>query len=176
MKIPLEMVVVLILAQGLMGCEGRSAALPIAPTATPLPVTPVAPALSMAGQEQWKLAGTYMGHTGPEGCISPFSGASGTSIDSVMVIERSGESVHFFTEHDHYIGGVVGDEFSATETEDPGGVWNCGAARLRYRFEGRVSGRFSPDGRSLTGEEVAVFRLESGETISRRWAWIAARY
>lgn len=176
MTIPLEMVVVLIFAQSLMGCEGHSAVLPIAPTATPLSVASAAPALSTAGREQWKLAGTYMGHTGPEACISPVSATSGKSIDSVLVIERSGESIHFFTEHDHYIGGVVGDEFSATETEDPGGMWECGAARLRFRFEGRVSGHFSPDGRSLTGEEVAVFRLESGETISRRWAWIAARY
>lgn len=173
-RIPLE-IVVLILAHGLMGCDGRSV-LPIAPSATPLPVPPPRPAASSTvGQEFWELTGTYVGHTGPEACISPVAETAGKPIRSVLVIQRSGESIHVLTDHDHYIGTVVADEFSATETEDTGGMWDCGAARLRYRFEGRVSGRFSTDGRSLSGEEVALFRLESGATIRRSWDWIAIR-
>jgi hypothetical protein len=174
MRIPIE-VVVLIVAQGLMGCDGRPAALPIAPSPTEVPVSLSAQTPGTAGQEQWKLTGTYIGHSGPEACISPVSVTAGQPVHSVLVIQRSGESVQFFTEHDHYIGSVVGDEFIANETQDPGGLWDCAAARIPFRFEGRVSGRFSPDGRSLTGEEAAVFMLESGETIKRRWAWIAAR-
>lgn len=175
MRIPLG-IVALMLAQGLVGCDSRSVVLPIAPSATRETVTPL-PAVtpSAAGQEQWILTGTYIGHSGPEACISPFAATAGKPIDAVLGIQRSGESIHFFTEHDHYIGTVVAGEFSATETQDPAGMWDCGAERRPFRFEGRVSGRFSTDGRTLMGEEVALFRFNSGETIIRRWHWIAAR-
>jgi len=175
MRTPLG-IAMLALAPGLVGCDSRSAALPIAPSATPAAVTaPPSAAPSPVGQEQWILTGTYMGHTGPEACISPVSATAGKPISSVLTIQRSGDSIHFLTEHDQYTGTVMADEFSATETFDPGGLWDCGSERRPYRFEGSVSGLFSEDGRSLTGEEVALFRLNSGETISRRWHWIATR-
>jgi hypothetical protein len=168
-------IVALALALGLVACESHSVAVPISPsalqTATPLPLlTPGA-----VGHEQWILTSTYIGHAGPEACISPFSGTAGKPIDGGLGIQRDGESIHFLTEHDHYIGTLIADEFSATETQDPGGMWDCGAERRPFRFEGSVSGRFSADGRMLAGEEVALFRFSTGETISRRWHWIAAR-
>ena len=86
---------------------------------------------------------------------------------------RSGGAITVVTDHDQYMGAVVANEYSATDGD--GGTWKCGAARLAFRSEGHVSGRFSADGRSLTGEEGVVFRLESGETITRRWDWTGTR-
>jgi hypothetical protein len=170
-------IAVLVLTHALLGCDTRSTGLrlPTAASATPPTVTP-SPSLSTSIRpEQWILIGTYMGHTGPATCISPFSGIPVEPISSVLTVQRTGPSIQLSTEHDHYIGSVVADQFSATETADPGGLWNCGAEQRPFRFEGAVTGQFSADGRSLVGEEVALFRLSSVETISRRWHWSATR-
>ena len=173
MRLPAGLLV-LVLAHGLVGCDSESPRLPIAPTSTPLPAAPP-PAPGTVAQERWNLTGTYMGHNGPERCIPPFDGNVRKEPDSVLVIQRFGESIHLRTDHNHYVGTVVADGFSATDNDDSGATWQCGEAQLHYRTEGRVSGRFSGDGRALTGEEVALFRLESGETITRHWAWSATR-
>lgn len=171
MRISAGFLVLALAAPGLAGCDSHSSSLLTAPTPavlpTPLPVASVP-------QELWSVTGTYAGHTGPAACIPPFDGnAVQTPINGVIVILRSGESLTVVTEHDRYVGAVVADEYYATDSD--AGIWQCGAARLSFRTEGYVSGRFSADGRSLTGEEGVVFRLESGETITRRWNWSGTR-
>lgn len=163
--------VLLVLAHGVGGCNSQS---PTTPTST-LSTEAPPPVPSMPADEPWNLTSIYLGHTGPEACIPPFDGVPRQPFDSVLSVRRSVESIHFLTEHNHYVGAVVGDEFSAMENDDSGGTWQCGTARLRFRTEGSVSGRFSGDGRTLVGEEVAVFLLESGETIRRQWSWHATR-
>jgi hypothetical protein len=163
--------VLVLAAAGLAGCDSHSSTLLTAPSPAVLPTPLPAPSVP---QELWNVTGTYAGHTGPAACIPPFDGnAVQTPMNGVIVILRSGESIQVLTEHDHYIGAVVADQFSATDSDE--GTWQCGAVRLRFRTEGHVSGRFSADGRSLTGEEGVVFRLESGETITRRWDWKGTR-
>jgi hypothetical protein len=166
-------ILVLVLVQGVAGCDSHSAVLPTVPTSTSLPGA--SPAPGAVGQERWNLTGTYIGHTGPIACIPPFDGVPRNPFDSVLLIQRSDESIHLFTDHNHYVGTVVADELFATESDDSGATWQCGEARLHYRTEGHVSGRFSADGRVLTGEEVALYRLDSGETIRRHWIWSATR-
>jgi hypothetical protein len=167
---------VLALVLGLAGCDSQSP-ITTSPTSISLPaaVSPVpSPPPVVGTQEQWNLTGTYLGHTGPGDCMPPFDG-NARPVDSVLLIERAGESVQFRTEHNHYRGTLVANEFSATDNDDAGGTWQCGGRQLRFRTEGSVSGRFSADGRALTGVEVALFRLESGETIRREWSWSATR-
>ena len=177
MRIPLG--IAMMLAQVSIACDSRLPMfqVPTSPNATPsaffTPPSTTSNAANTGGPEHWLLTGTYMGHIGPENCISPYTGDAGTSTVSVLGIQRSGEWIQFSTDHDNYVGTVVAGEFSASETEDPGGLWVCGSERRLFRFEGIVSGRFSTDGRSLAAEEVALFRLDSGETISRRWRWVA---
>ena len=168
MRLPIG--IVLLLALGQAGCDSHSSVLSTAPTPSP-----VAPALVQSvPQEIWILTGTYAGHTGPAACIPPFDATVvQTPITGPIVIQRSGESIDVITEHDHYVGTVVADAYSATDSDV--GTWQCGAVRFSFRTEGHVSGHFSADGRSLTGEEGVVFRLESGETITRRWEWRASR-
>jgi hypothetical protein len=95
--------------------------------------------------------------------------------DSVLLIQRSDESMRFFTaDHNNYVGTVAGNEFVATDFE-AGPTLQCGESRLHFRTEARVSGQFSSDGRSLVGTETSVFLLESGRTITRHWDWQASR-
>jgi hypothetical protein len=172
MTIRLPIGIVLVLALEQAGCDSHSSVLSTAPTPTPSSVAPT-PVQSIP-QETWILTGTYAGHTGPAACIPPFEATVvQTPITGPVVIQRSGESIDVITEHDHYKGTVVADAYFATDSDV--GTWQCGAVRLSFRTEGHVSGHFSTDGRSLTGEEGVVFWLESGETITRRWEWRASR-
>lgn len=181
MRLPLA-ISALMLAQISLACDTGSPMrrLPTSPNATPSafiapPSTVPSPDSNASGAEHWLLTGTYIGHTGPENCISPYTGNRGTPTVSALSIQRSGEWIRVSTEHDDYMGTVVADEFSVSETEQTSGLWDCGSERRPFRFEGFVSGRFSTDGRSLAAEEVALFRLDSGETITRRWRWAATR-
>jgi hypothetical protein len=165
-------ILVVVLASTLGGCDSSSAKLPTVPSVAVPPTT--TPPLPSVPPELWSVTVTYAGHTGPAACLPPFDGnVVQTPITGVIGMFRSGTSLTVVTEHDQYKGAVVADGYSATDSD--GGTWQCGAARLTFRSEGFVSGRFSTDGRSLTGEEGVVFRLESGETITRRWDWKGTR-
>ena len=170
-------VLLLVLACWVASCNGPSSAPLTTPTQTPSPAPASLPPIPLGpiDGERWNLAGTYIGHTGPEACLPPFDGVPREPGHSVLVMKRSGDSLELWTEHDHYVGTVSQGDFLAVEIDDAGSTWQCGDRRLRFRYEGKVSGRFSEDGRALTGEEAAVFHLESGETIRRRWSWNAVR-
>jgi hypothetical protein len=165
-------ILVVVLACTLAGCDSSSAKLSTAPSVAVLPTT--ARPLPSVSQELWNVTVTSAGYTGPAACLPPFDGnVVHTPITGVIVMLRSGASITVVTEDDQYMGAVVANEYSATNSGH--GNVQCGAARLAFRSEGHISGRFSTDGRSLTGEEGSVFRLESGETIARRWDWTGTR-
>src|SRR5437764_8150542 len=123
MRLPIG--IVLLLALGQAGCDGHLLVLPTAPT--PSPVVP-APVQSVP-YETWILTGTYAGHTGPAACIPPFDATVvQLPVTGPVLIYRSGELIDVMTEHDHYIGTVVADAYSATDSDV--GTWQCGAVRL----------------------------------------------
>jgi len=159
-----------LIAAAASACDAK---LPAAPTPSPSAGAP--PPLVQSGSgEIWNLTGTYGGHTGPAACIPPFDASIVQApIVGTIRIQRSGGSIDVITEHDHYTGTVAADAYVATDSDT--GTWQCGAARLSFRAEGHVSGAFSADGRSLSGEEGVTFQLESGDTITRRWIWAATR-
>ena len=161
--------VVFLLINSVIGCGGGLAQLPAAPTsvASSVPAT--------GAQERWTLTRTFTGHTGSEGCSLALDAIDRAASDSELLLQRSGASMRFFTaDHNTYLGTVAGNEFLVTEFE-AGPTLQCGEARLSFRTEARVSGRFSSDSRSLVGTETSVFILESGRTISRQWDWQARR-
>jgi hypothetical protein len=159
-----------VLAEGAAGC-GSSSSSPIAPTPPAQQTQPPA----QQTQERWSLTRTFTGHTGSEGCTIALDTIATVS-DSVLLIQRSGPSMRFFTaDHNNYVGAVAGNEFVATEVEDFGSTLQCGEDRVRFRTEARVSGRLSSDGMALVGEETSVFFLQSGKTITRHWDWQARR-
>jgi len=159
----------------MVGCSGSSSPLPAAPTSAASPAIP-SPVSATTPQERWNLTRTFTGHAASEGCTLAFDAINRTAADSVLLIQRYGAFVHFFTaDHNNYGGTLAGNEFFVTETEDSGSTLQCGEARLRFRTEARVSGRFSSDGSVLVGEETSVFLFESGKTIVRHWDWQAKR-
>ena len=162
--------VVFLALSGLMGCSGGLSQLPAAPT----PAASI-PSSVPAAQERWNLTRRFTGHTGSEGCTLALDSIDSAASESVLLIQRSDASMHFLTaDHNKYVGLLAGNEFLATESES-GSTLECGDARIRFRTEARVSGQFSPDGRSLVAKETSVFVLESGKTITRHWDWQARR-
>jgi hypothetical protein len=125
--------------------ELTTAPSPEAPT--PVPSVP---------QDIWIPMATYAARTGPVTCIQPFDATvTQTPVTVRIAIERSGDTIDVITEHDRYVGTVVTDAYSATDSDV--GTWQCGAVQLNYRSEGHVSGHFSADGGSLMGEEGPCF-------------------
>ncbi len=171
----IAIIIVLIASNCVVGCRDGSSQLPTAPTSAASPTIP-SPVPATGAQERWNLTRTFTGHTGSEGCTLALDTIGRVVVDSVLLIQRSGASMRLFTaDHNTYVGTAAGNEFFATEIEDFGSPLQCGEARLRFRTEARVSGRFSSDGSALTGEETSVFLLESGKTITRHWDWQARR-
>src|SRR5688572_17850906 len=127
-------IVVVMLALAVVGCNTHS---PTGPTALTSIVFPSghppspAPAPDTGQQERWTLAATYTGHTGPEACIPPYDGTVRPTSNTLMFIRRSGESIELSTDHTHYVGTVIADEFAATDSDESGGTWQCGKATLR---------------------------------------------
>ena len=172
-------ILVVVLTLGIAGCDRDSQpplTFPFNVPPQPPPATPVQLPVPVP-RERWNLAETYAGHSGPPDCITPYSGKASTPIESVIMMIRSGESIEVWTsgEQDYYVGTIAGDGFLASENyEEPRETWLCGErGRFHYRVEAYLSGHFSGDGRALTGEAVALMRLESADTITRGWAWNA---
>ena len=171
-------ILVLGLAHGLVGCDRDSQPPLTFPFNVPPPATAVPVELPVPVLKRWNLATTYLGNSGPPACIKPFSGIAGTPIESVIIMHRSAESLEVWTaQGDYYVGTIAGDDFVASESyEEPKETWLCGEqGRFHYRVEEYLSGHFSVDGRALMGEQVALIRLESGETITQRWEWSASQ-
>src|ERR1700730_6997734 len=127
-------IVVLVLTQGLAGCGSHSAALPTAPTSTPLSaVLPPAPAPGTVAGERWNLTATFRSVTGPEACVSS---TTQMNFSWLMTIERSGESIHLILVGDpsdryEYEGTVVADVLTAASNSFPGAIL-CGGSRFDY--------------------------------------------
>jgi hypothetical protein len=104
----------------------------------------------------------------------------GTSTDWLMAIQRSGESIRLvydvrnfpFLDVTH-AGKVMADDVVAA-SEGWSGAFGCGGVRYEFRFKAKVAGRFSADGRTLSGAEVWSYRLTSGDTVSLHFDWSAS--
>lgn len=171
---PIAITLILLGPSCMVGCSGGSSPLPATPTPAASPAIP-SPVPAAGTQERWNLTRRFTGHTGSEGCTLAFDALAGTE-DSVLLIQRTGASMHVLTaDHYNYRGTLAGNEFLVTVIEDFGSNLQCGDARLRFRTEARVLGRFSSDGSVLIGEETSVFFVASGKTIVRHWDWQATR-
>ena len=165
--------VVFVVLTCVMGC-GDGVPLPAAPTSVASSTIP-SPAPASGAQERWNLTRTFTGVTGAQGCTLAVDAIGRAASDSVLLVQRWDASMRLLTaDHNTYVGTLTGNEFSATESE-AGSTLECEGARIRFRTEAHVSGRFSSDGRALVGQETSVFLFESGRTITRRWDWQARR-
>ena len=149
---------------------------PFMPPVTPTPpASPPTPDLLALHDETWRLTAVLTAVTG-EAC----SGAPpiGTTHTGQMAGARSSTAVRFLywvsnypSDDVRYTGSLHGDEFHAESGPHSVGFPRCEG---RGTFEGRVSGRFSNDGRHLEATETWSYRFPLSEfqfTIS----WSADR-
>ena len=142
--------------------------------------------------QQWNIIGNITALTG-DACWSPVtpdnplydvlqnrSGDPLTGADYFwdLLLDRSGEQLWLrfgnFDDFADYVGTVSGNEFTAVQTEPISTRIGCtDARRSAVVVTGRMAGRFTDDGRSLTAEQVASYTLDDGGTFEVHSRWRA---
>jgi Tol biopolymer transport system component len=145
---------------------------PIAPTP---PI--VAPNPPIYPPESWKLTASITSVT-PHRCWRDLTGLTS---DSAMIVHRA-EAMRLFVYWDptdgiEYLGSLSGQDFSLVASFNRGNPFPLGCQSgggIQVILTGRVSGRFSDDGRSLSAEEVATYLVVgTGEQVDIRSRWAA---
>ena len=76
-----------------------------------------------------------------------------------------------------YVGSLSGQDFSLAGSFNRGSSFSLGCAsggQVEVILSGRVSGRFSDDGRSISAEEVVTYLVvKTGERVDVRHRWTA---
>jgi hypothetical protein len=176
-------IVAVLLIHLLVACDNPSPVGPRPPEAPRPPAArPVPPAVN---GEQWDLTTAITSISGPKECVA--AGTYDPAIDvsdSLLTIERSGDSMHLITrsiqnsaDTYEYTVIVAGTDFSGSGATMPSGYFTCGPSGRDdvYRGEDHLVGRFSADGKTLSADQELVFQLTSGNVITYHFAWTAAR-
>jgi hypothetical protein len=106
---------------------------------------------------------------------------TGLTYDFALIVDRD-EPMRLLVYWDptdgiEYVGSLSGQDFSLAGSFNRGNSFNLGCLSggpLEVILTGRVSGRFSDDGRSLAAEEVLSYVLvRTGEQVDVRYRWAA---
>ena len=153
--------------------DGPVVSNPIAPK-PPILETPPKPPLYPP--ESWTLNASFTSVT-PHPC---WRDLTGRTFDYVLAVRRA-EAMRLFVYWDptdgmEYVGSLSGQDFSLAGI-NPGGSFSIGCASGgsgEVILSGRVSGRFSDDGRSISAEEVLSYLVvRTGEQVDVRYRWAA---
>ena len=152
--------------------EGRTAvANPIAPSIE----TP--PNATLYPPESWTLTASITSMT-PHRCWRDLTGLTS---EYKMVVRRA-EEIRLLVYWDptdgiEYVGSLSGQDFSVAGRFNNGNPFSLGCASgggVGVVLTGHVSGRFSDDGRSISGEEVLSYLVvTTGEQVDVRYRWDA---
>ena len=155
--------------------EGRTVVPnPIVPT-PPIRETPPQPRLYPP--ESWTLAASVTSVT-PHPCWRDLTGLTD---DYALIVSRA-EAMRLFVYWDptdgiEYAGSLSGQDFSLAGDFNRGRSFPLGCLRgglVEVILTGRVSGRFSDDGRSIAAEEVLTYLVvKTGEQVDVRYRWAA---
>ena len=155
--------------------EGRTVVSnPIAPS-PPITVTPPKP--PTYPPESWTLTASVTSVT-PHRCWKDLTGLTS---DFALIVHRA-EAMRLFVYWDptdgiEYVGTLSGQDFSLAGDFNRGNPFPIGCASgggVEVILTGRVSGRFSDDGRSLSAEEVlSYYYVRTGEQVDVRYRWAA---
>jgi hypothetical protein len=156
------------------GCEAdRRIRSPVSPSPAVATVPPV-PDPSPAG-ERWKLTTTIVAL---EGSACFWRQPAGTRFENwTLSVERIESLVRFVYDvnnpHDNllFVGTVNGQSFSAA-SESYRGFWPCAGS---VTLSSSVVGSFSTDGRTLSGRERLVYRVDGGGDLVVSFEWNATR-
>jgi hypothetical protein len=147
---------------------------PIAPN-PPIVVTPPKPPIYPP--ESWTLTASVTSVT-PHPC---WRDLTGLTTEYALIVRRA-EAMRLFVYWDitdgiEYVGSLSGQDFSLAGVFNHGSSFPLGCASgggVEVILTGRVSGRFSDDGRSLSAEEVLSYLVvRTGEQVDVRSRWAA---
>ena len=155
--------------------EGRTAVSnPISPT-PPTPATPPKPSPPLYPPESWTLTASITSVT-PHPC---WRDLTGLTYDYKLVVHRA-ETMRLLVYWDptdgiEYVGTLSGQDFALAGDFNRGNSFPMGCPSSgSVILTGRVSGRFSDDGCSISAEEVlSYFYVGSGEKVDVRYRWAA---
>jgi hypothetical protein len=78
-----------------------------------------------------------------------------------------------------YSGTTTGEEFTARQRDPLEGLpagFDCSGTRIiQLPGVSNLSGRFATDGQTMSGTELNVYPLNTGETVTYQWNWQATR-
>jgi hypothetical protein len=143
---------------------------PIAPSVE-TPKSPTYP------PESWKLITTVISVTAHP-CWRDLTGLT----SELAMIVRRAETMHLSVYWDptdgiDYFGSLSGQDFSVAGRFNNGNSFHIGCASgggVGVILTGRVSGRFSDDGRSISAEEVLSYLVVgTGDRVDVRYRWAA---
>jgi hypothetical protein len=106
---------------------------------------------------------------------------TGLTYDYALIVRRA-ETMRLFVYWDptdgiEYVGSLSGQDFSLTGDFNRGSSFPLGClsgGQVEVILTGRVSGRFSDDGRSISAEEVLSYLVvRTGEQVDVRYRWAA---
>jgi hypothetical protein len=147
---------------------------PIAPSPLSFETAPKPP---LYPPDSWRLAASVTSVT-PHPCFRDLTGLTSNWVLGV----RRAEAMRLFVYWDptdgmEYVGSLSGQDFSLAADFNRGNSFSIGCAsggQVEVILSGRVSGRFSDDGRSITAEEVISYLVvRTGEQVDVRWRWAA---
>ena len=162
------------------GCgAGRGPSSPVSPSATvlPSPTPPPSPTVldrNPAG-ELWSLTTTIVSL---EGAACFWTQPVGARFDNwTLSVERSGAQVRFVYDihnpHDNssFVGSIKEQSFTAV-SDTSRSSWQCARD---VTISSSVVGSFSSDGRTLSGRERLMYRVNGGSDLIITFDWNAAR-
>ena len=147
---------------------------PIAPN-PPILETPPKPPIYPP--ESWTLTASVTSVT-PHPCWRDLTGLTS---DWALIVRRA-EAMRLFVYWDptdgiEYVGSLSGQDFSLAGGFNRGNSFSLGCVSgglVEVILTGRVSGRFSDDGRSISAEEVLSYLVvRTGEQVDVRYRWAA---
>jgi hypothetical protein len=158
---------------------GSSSPTPFTPTAP----TPTAPSPTASSPTtNWTVTHRFVSVTGAENCWVQRQRGRLTGVvfaDLEMSVTRSSGAITIQSPwFETYTGTTTGEEFTARQSRplEGGGPTDCsGTTIFQQPGVSTLSGRVASDEQTLSGTESNVYPLNTGETVTYRWNWQAAR-
>ena len=163
-------------------CGGSGSSSPT--LSTPTTPTPTAPSPTVvSATTNWMVTHRFVSVTGADNCWVRRQRDSLTGVvfsDLEMTVTRSSGTITIASPwFVVYTGTTTGEEFTARQRDplegSPGAVDCSGTRIIQQAGVSNLSGRFASDDQTMSGTELNVYPLNTGETVTYQWNWQATR-
>ena len=167
---------ILCLTLSILGCR-ESSTPPTGPT-PPVTTSPPQSKPPLYPPESWTLTTSITSVT-PHRCWRDLTGLTYNNLALIVNRAEAMRMVVYWDPTDgiEYVGSLSGQDFSLAGAFNNGSSFSLGCAsggQVEVILSGRVSGRFSDDGRSISAEEVLSYLVvRTGEQVDVRYRWAA---